>query len=720
MLFPLGKGFFGGAGILGEGKRRAFLVLGLLAFLCLFYVSFAQTKEECLGCHEGAEQTRSKTGTTVKPVDPKLLNNSPHGKLECVACHLGFDPNNVPHKAKMEPVNCLNCHKKAPTQHIYHNDFIPQGVPNAQIIAECKKCHGTHDMSTHLLTSCKECHEETVGQFVKSDHGKALKGKVSAAPNCISCHRKEIIQPVAGANGAGPKIAQEKACLSCHLDNPKVNARVQTGAGFIGSYEKSVHGAALLRGNEKAANCVDCHGSHDIENGLSSTSSVSKAKVPETCGKCHAEQAAQYRESIHGIAASKGNPDSPVCTNCHGEHSILPPSDPRSPVAPANVAQVCSSCHSSVRLSQRYGFPSDRFKTFNDSFHGLAMRGGNIKVANCASCHGVHNIKPSSDPTSTVNKVNLAKTCGKCHPGANEQFTMGAVHLTLTPRQQPILYWIGIAYILLITATIGGMLVHNVLDFRRKSHRTFQIRTGEIEEKLSGRGIFLRMTVNERIQHLLLTISFIVLAGTGFMLRYPDAWWITHLRSVYDQVFELRSFIHRGAAITLVVTALYHLFYIAFTKRGRQFIKDMFPRIKDAWDVIGMFKLNLGLSKDKPQLDRFSYVEKSEYWALIWGTVVMTITGILMMYENVFIRLFTKQGYDIARTFHFYEAWLAVLAILVWHLYFVIFNPDVYPMNFAWITGNLTEEEMEEEHPLELERIREEQTKNSDKTEGSS
>ena len=146
----------------------------------------------------------------------------------------------------------------------------------------------------------------------------------------------------------------------------------------------------------------------------------------------------------------------------------------------------------------------------------------------------------------------------------------------------------------------------------------------------------------------------------------------------------------------------------------------MFPRIKDAWDVIGMFKLNLGLSKDKPQLDRFSYVEKSEYWALIWGTVVMTITGILMMYENVFIRLFTKQGYDIARTFHFYEAWLAVLAILVWHLYFVIFNPDVYPMNFAWITGNLTEEEMEEEHPLELERIREEQTKNSDKTEGSS
>ena len=115
---------------------------------------------------------------------------------------------------------------------------------------------------------------------------------------------------------------------------------------------------------------------------------------------------------------------------------------------------------------------------------------------------------------------------------------------------------------------------------------------------------------------------------------------------------------------------------------------------------------NLGLRADRPRFGRFSYVEKSEYWALIWGTGVMALTGAFMWFENLAIGHMSKLGWDIARTIHFYEAWLATLAIIVWHLYFVIFNPDSYPMNVAWLTGTLSETEMEEEHPLELEAIR--------------
>jgi len=95
-----------------------------------------------------------------------------------------------------------------------------------------------------------------------------------------------------------------------------------------------------------------------------------------------------------------------------------------------------------------------------------------------------------------------------------------------------------------------------------------------------------------------------------------------------------------------------------------------------------------------------------EYWALVWGTALMTLTGVILWFEDTFIGLLSKLGWDVARTIHFYEAWLATLAILVWHIYFVIFNPDVYPMNMAWIKGTLSEEEMAEEHPLELQELR--------------
>jgi len=126
---------------------------------------------------------------------------------------------------------------------------------------------------------------------------------------------------------------------------------------------------------------------------------------------------------------------------------------------------------------------------------------------------------------------------------------------------------------------------------------------------------------------------------------------------------------------------------------------------------------NLGLTKEKPLFGRFSYVEKSEYWALVWGTAVMGVTGVILWFDNTFLGLLTKSGWDIARTVHYYEAWLATLAIVVWHFYFVIFNPDTYPINLAFWKGTLTEEEMEEEHPLELQKLQEEQRQAEPETE---
>ncbi|HUL44544.1 MAG TPA: cytochrome b/b6 domain-containing protein [Bacteroidota bacterium] len=697
-----------------------FVVIGLLCVLLVLPVEvvIAQSRADCLACHSDLSLTMEKEGKTVSiGVDEKILNSSPHKNLACIACHTGFDPGNIPHKQTITPVNCITCHSDAPFKHPFHPQLAEAYTSHQAPDVSCKDCHGTHDIvspkvegskfsAARVVESCGECHGDVKEDYQKSSHGMAIAAKVNGAPNCLTCHRNPIVPTGTSQDTVALKLAQEKLCLSCHLDNPDVRARMAPSAGFIAAYENSVHGKALSGGNPRAANCIDCHGSHQMMKGVEPASLVNRANIPNTCGKCHSDIAEQYRQSVHGVAVAKGVKDAPVCTDCHGEHNILKHGDPRSPVAAANVSsQVCSPCHSSVRLSSKYGIAGDRSQTFADSYHGLAIRGGAVEVANCASCHSAHNIKPSSDPTSTVNKANLAVTCGKCHPGANAKFAVGAVHVAMASKEDPTLYWISTMYIILIVSVIGGMVIHNLLDFIRKSRRKLMIRRGLVMEEHLGHTLYVRMTISERLQHGALLISFFLLVLTGFMLRYPEAWWVVALRSIDDHLFTLRSLVHRCSAVVMVAAGLYHLYYVTATERGRNLIRDLLPRLQDVRDAVNVLKYNLGISPFKPRFGRFSYIEKSEYWALVWGTIIMAATGIVMWFDNTFIGLFTKLGYDISRTIHFYEAWLATLAIFVWHIYYVIFNPDIYPLNLAFLKGTITEAEMEEEHPLELEEI---------------
>jgi cytochrome b subunit of formate dehydrogenase len=252
------------------------------------------------------------------------------------------------------------------------------------------------------------------------------------------------------------------------------------------------------------------------------------------------------------------------------------------------------------------------------------------------------------------------------------------------------------------------MFLHNVLDFLMKSKKKLRKRRRPGYE-VYGSGLYLRMTLWERLQHGSLLMSFTVLVITGFMLKFPDAWWVMGLRGFLgDGVFEVRGLLHRIAAVIMVSAALCHLFYIFFVPRGKQLVLDLVPNVQDLKDAFAVLLYNLGVSRERPLFGRFSYIEKSEYWALVWGTVVMAATGIVLWLDNTFLGLSSKLFLDVATTVHYYEAWLATLAIVVWHIYFVVFNPDVYPMNLAWLKGTITEEEMEEEHPLELERMKQE------------
>ncbi|NIW39380.1 MAG: cytochrome B, partial [candidate division Zixibacteria bacterium] len=144
---------------------------------------------------------------------------------------------------------------------------------------------------------------------------------------------------------------------------------------FIKGYEQSIHGRALKEGNLDAAVCSDCHGAHKAMKASNPNSRVNKFNITATCGNCHQEITRVFNESVHGTALDEELAESPTCTDCHGEHTIIEPERKESPVSPRNVSQqVCGPCHSSVRLSEKFGIPSENFKAYVDSYHGLAVK----------------------------------------------------------------------------------------------------------------------------------------------------------------------------------------------------------------------------------------------------------------------------------------------------------------------------------------------------------
>lgn len=661
-------------------------------------------------------------------VDQERLAKSAHGALECVDCHEGFDGESVPHLKTVTPVDCASCHEDTAKKHVFHAGLVGAAAKEVEKVA-CTTCHSTHDATKvrsegfsftakRQAETCGQCHEAARRQFFDSAHGKAFAAGAVDAPTCLTCHQKAITR----SDQAVPatielKRAQMELCESCHVKKATVSGQTIRGRNFVSSFDQSVHGAALLAGKADSANCVDCHGAHEMNRAIIAGARISKQNQPSTCAKCHEKIAAEYNSSVHAQALRKGNADSPVCTDCHGEHEIKAHTDSASPVFARNVAQqVCASCHASLKLTQKYGLSANSFQTFADSYHGLAARGGSVEVVNCASCHDVHAIKSQLDPTSTVHKSNLVKTCGQCHPGANTRFTVGSVHvspnlLDAKDKNSLLIRLVADFYVWLIVLVVGGMAFHNFLDLFKKVRRKLKIQRGLLEEEHVAHRLYIRMTLHERLQHGALVISFVLLVVTGFMLRYPEAWWVVAIHNVSSRAFELRGLIHRVAGVAILVAGVWHVGYLALTKPGRSLLRDLLPAKRDFTDPFKVLKYNLGLSKTKPEFPRFCYIEKAEYWALVWGTILMGVTGFILWFENTSMGLFTKLGYDVSRTIHFYEAILATLAIIVWHFYFVLFNPDIYPMSFAWLTGRISEREMLEDHPLQLKQLKEEEAK---------
>jgi cytochrome b subunit of formate dehydrogenase len=167
----------------------------------------------------------------------------------------------------------------------------------------------------------------------------------------------------------------------------------------------------------------------------------------------------------------------------------------------------------------------------------------------------------------------------------------------------------------------------------------------------------------------------------------------------------LAGIVTQAVVVALIAFALAAGLVYLFTRRGRGLIFALLPSLSDvrqAWENVLYL---VGLRHEPPEFDRFNYIEKAEYWALVWGTVVMTVTGLLLWFANQSLQWMPKSVLDLATLVHYYEAWLAFLAILIWHLYQNVLNPDVYPMNWAWVTGLISEEQLRHEHGSEWKRM---------------
>ncbi len=608
---------------------------------------------DCLACHSDTTLTKDVNGKHASLyVNADKLRHSIHGGMfSCVDCHK--DVKSLAHETPPAKVRCADCHAAAQDAYAH-------------------SAHGIARKSGSLAAGCQDCHGGA-HEVMAADDPKSPVSHENVPYTCGRCHGQRFL----------------------------MESRGQTAQPFI-SYQESVHGRATEKGSQKAAVCTDCHGAHSILAANDAKSPIYKFNVPATCGKCHADIDNTFMQSIHGAALARGNQMAPSCTDCHGIHSIKSPSDPNSPSAEKNVSRdMCARCHEGVRLSQEFGIPGGRVSSYYDSYHGLASQGGSVVAANCSSCHGVHNILPSSDPHSTINHANLGTTCGKCHQGVTQKFTQTKVHqgdgVRLNDAGSIAVRWVRIVYIFLIVLVIGVMFAHNAIIWRWKA----------VERRRMLNPYMVRMTTNQRWQHLILLTSFIVLVITGFALRFPDTWFA----HVFGMGERWRGIIHRVAGVALMGAGIYHVYYLAALREGRRLILDLMPKPNDGFDACYTMLYYLGLRSEKPKFGRFNYAEKAEYWALVWGTALMGLTGV-MLWAKVWVgNTLARWWVDIATAVHFYEAILATLAIVVWHFYQVFFDPDVYPMNWAWWDGKMPVEHYKHEHGLDTEAIEEAEKK---------
>jgi len=406
------------------------------------YEISAHGKLNCVDCHSGfnGEEIPHKAGKDIYKVD-------------CGKCHTEFSaPENDFHykllkdKKGVSGPTCLSCHgshyvKKTTQVNNKSKEYCSQCHESMPLISEyhrkqnladnsCQSCHDETTKFAEMLAStphkdfaCIDCHSYVANNFElhqkkipnmhkadcylchsdvakihgESIHGISLMSGINEAAQCWNCHGSHDIKAKEDPQSRVNPKNLATTCGSCH-DDPEFVKKFSLSIKSPGTqFANSVHGKLVEQGRLDAASCVKCHGDHDIKNRVQEGSKISSFNIPTTCGECHSEIAEEYQESIHWIRAKQGVRESPVCNDCHSEHSIqaINVLNKRSEMRRIQE-NTCVSCHQNPLLATRYGFEGSAATQYQDSYHGLAVIRGDEDAAFCVDCHTPHKILPKS------------------------------------------------------------------------------------------------------------------------------------------------------------------------------------------------------------------------------------------------------------------------------------------------------------------------------------
>lgn len=593
---------------------------------------------------------------------------------------------------------CLECHDVSIEASI-HEGF------------ECQDCHTELDLDLHIdegvlpyfdeSASCGSCHEYEWDEHALSVHGLKINGTSPDEATCVDCHGTHNVLPADDPGSMVHPAQMIITCGKCH-SNPELMERHNIAIPDpVARYESSIHFRVLEESGYASATCNDCHGTHDIQNMRHAQSKINYWNVAGTCGQCHATEYEEFQRSNHWLALQRGVHDAPACITCHGEHAITDPTGRYDIIKKREMADhTCMKCHADDDLASKYGFTEGVAATYRDSYHGMAVLRGDEDAAACYDCHGTHAILAPKYASSTINPENLHGTCAKCHPNASPQFSKTYTHSSVMVLQTPVQDIVRAIYVALIIGVIGFMIVHNAIVFtgyvRRKKRELAAgiVEVPEIEELTTT---IRRFSTNERIQHIFMLVSFFTLVITGFALKFSDSGWVRVLSAI-GLSETARGLIHRIAAVVMIAVAVWHLGYIVVSKWGRQHLIEMLPTLQDIKDFLRSMRAYLAGKSPDIQPGVFDYTEKIEYWALVWGTVVMIVTGFILWFPTMLGEATPAWLIKVAEVIHYWEAWLATLAIIIWHLFFTIFHPEEYPGNTSIFTGKMNLEMWRHKH----------------------
>jgi len=658
----------------------------------------------CMKCHAKIEQVH------LKVIKRELWEKQPGAIPSCNDCH----PPHIVKVAKTEEAGvsqvCINCHEKDNIFKTENGKKISLKVSRTDIqnsvhknIA-CTKCHS--DINVEMVKNkekqcknikkvdCSNCHQQESEQYINSGHGKAFFGKNKNAPYCSTCHGGHKILSRYDDTSPTYRSHVPELCGNCHKKNGKatINTNLKE-INVFSEYSSSVHGKGL---NEKgilaSAVCIDCHTSHNVLKESDENSTIHPNNVPKTCAKCHNSIYEEYISSDHAYKENDKNKKYPTCAVCHTAHTI---SEIDKDKFLTQITLQCGSCHQKLA------------KTYMETYHGKAYTLNYLKAARCSDCHGAHKILNVSNPESMVSQKNIVKTCKQCHAEANVEFAGYLTHATHNDNK--VLYYTFWGMTGLLLGVFGFFGLHTLLWLPRsiKEARKKKKHVHKEGEQL----YFRRFKRNQRVTHIFVILSFILLALTGMMLKFAHMEWANNLAKIVGGV-QSAGRIHRFAAIITFGYFFFHLITLILLKikQKTSFMKFIFGKDSlmfnkhDVKELIATMKWFLGKG-DRPRYGRWTYWEKFDYMAVFWGVAVIGLSGLILWLPEYFTRILPGWVINMAQIIHSDEALLAVGFIFTIHFFNTHLRPESFPMDTVIFTGHVPVEEYKKDRQEEYEEL---------------